>query len=92
MKTSQYLCINKKEIKQQSKKITIMKATKRFIASEIVVYRLSNSTKQVSFDTLEECIEHVKSQKAKHPRSKKFDGVVIDTKTNERINVYYLYC
>ena len=31
-----------------------MKATKRFSTLELVTYRLSNSTKTVSFDTLDE--------------------------------------
>ncbi len=53
--------------------------TKRFTASEIVTYRISNSTKQVSFDTLEEAQNHVEKERIAHPRSKKFNAYVIDT-------------
>jgi hypothetical protein len=63
-----------------------MKAAKRFTASEIVTYRLSNSTKAVSFDTIEEAIAHVKNQREMHPRSRKFDPIIIDTIENKRIN------
>lgn len=56
-----------------------MKATKRFTAIEIVTYRLSNSTKVVSFDTLEEAAAHVKKQRDLHPRSKKFNARIFDT-------------
>lgn len=57
-----------------------MKATtKRFTASEIVVYRMSNSTKVVSFDTLQEAVEHVTKQRELHPRSKKFNLCIKDT-------------
>lgn len=63
-----------------------MKAIKKFIASEIVEYRKSNSTKQVSFDTLEEAINHVKKERELHPRSKKFDPIIIEHGTGKRIN------
>ena len=56
-----------------------MKAIKRFTASEIVVYRLSSSTKVVSFDTLEEAIVHVTKERELHPRSKKFNPCIKDT-------------
>ena len=56
-----------------------MKATKRFTAIEIVTYRLSNSTKVVSFDTLEDAIAHVTKEKELHPRSKKFNPCIKDT-------------
>lgn len=56
-----------------------MKATKRFTASEIVTYRLSNYTKVVSFDTLEEAIAHVKKERELHPRSTKFNPCIKDT-------------
>ena len=56
-----------------------MKATKRFTAIEIVTYRLSNSTKVVSFDTLQEAINHVTKQLELHPRSKKFNPCIKDT-------------
>lgn len=67
-----------------------MKITKRFTTTEIVTYRLSNSTKVVSFDTLEEAIEHVKKEKGLHPRSKKFNPMVRDTQENKSINALYL--
>lgn len=54
-------------------------ATKRFTTSEIVTYRLSNSTKLVSFDTIEEAKAHVEKERELHPRSKKFNPRVIDT-------------
>lgn len=61
-----------------------MKAkTKRFTAIEIVTYRLSNSTKVVSFDTLEEAVEHVAKQRELHPRSKKFNPCIKDTIENK---------
>ena len=56
-----------------------MKTTKRFTASEIVTYRLSNTVKQVSFDTIEEAQAHVEKERELHPRSKKFNPTVIDT-------------
>lgn len=59
-----------------------MKTTKRFSASQIVEYRKSNTTKRVDFDTLEEAVEHVKKERELHPRSKKFDPVVIDNQIN----------
>lgn len=54
-------------------------ATKRFTTSEIVTYRLSNTVKKVSFDTIEEAQAHVKKERELHPRSKKFNAIVIDT-------------
>ena len=63
-----------------------MKATKRFTTSEIVTYRLSNATKQVSFDTLEEAVEHVKKERDLHPRSKKFNAQIIDTVEKKSYN------
>ena len=63
-----------------------MKATKRFTASEIVTYRLSNATKQVSFDTLEEADKHVKKERDLHPRSKKFNAQIIDTVEKKSYN------
>ena len=64
-----------------------MKATaKRFTASEIVVYRMSNSTKKVSFDTLQEAASHVKKQRDLHPRSKKFNAQILDTLENKTYN------
>lgn len=67
-----------------------MKATKRFTTTEIVTYRLSNSTKVVSFDTLEEAIEHVKKEKDLHPRSKKFNPMVRDTQEKKYYEALYL--
>jgi hypothetical protein len=59
-----------------------MKATnhsKRFRTTEISTYRLSNSTKLVSFDTIEEAKEHIENQRKLHPRSKKFSSRVTDS-------------
>lgn len=56
-----------------------MKTSKRFTASEIVTYRLSNSTRQISFDTIEEAQAHVEKERELHPRSKKFNRMVFDT-------------
>ena len=61
-----------------------MKNSKRFTASEIVTYRLSNSTKLVSFDTKKEAKKHIENERESHPRSKKFSDIVIDTKTGKR--------
>ena len=58
-------------------------STKRFTAIEIVTYRLSNSTKVVSFDTLDEAIAHVCNEKKLHPRSKKFNPCIKDTVENK---------
>jgi len=66
--------------------------TKRFTTTAIVTYGKSNSTKVVSFDTLDEAIAHVRNEKKSHQRSKKFNGMVKDTQTGENINAYYLYC
>jgi len=64
-----------------------MKATaKRFTCSEIVVYRMSNTTKIVSFDTIEEAAEHVKKQRDLHPRSKKFNAQISDTVDRKSYN------
>ena len=67
-----------------------MKATKRFTATEIVTYRLSNSTKVVSFDTLEEAVAHVKKERELHPRSKKFNPNIFDTVEKKTVNGLYL--
>lgn len=56
-----------------------MNTSKRFTASEIVIYRLSNRAKRVSFDTIEEAKAHVEKERELHPRSKKFDNMVFDT-------------
>lgn len=67
-----------------------MEATKRFTASEIVTYRLSNSTKGVSFDTLEEAVSHVKNEKNLHPRSKKFNPMIKDSVEKKYYNGLYI--
>ena len=56
-----------------------MKTQKRFTATEIVNYRLSNSTRLVSFDTIEEARAHVEKERVLHPRSKKFSPVIYDS-------------
>jgi len=58
--------------------------TKRFTTTEIKNYRLSNTTKLVSFDTLEEAKSHVEKERELHPRSKKFNPFVIDTENNRK--------
>lgn len=63
-----------------------MKTTKRFTASEIVTYRISNSVRQVSFDTIEEAISHVTKERDLHPRSKKFNAYIRDTQENKSIH------
>jgi len=58
-----------------------MKATnhsKRFRTSEISTYRLTNKTKLVSFDTIEEAKAHIEKERELHPRSKKFSSRVTD--------------
>ena len=65
-----------------------MKATnnsKRFTTTEIVTYRKSNSTRNVSFDTVEEVEAHIASERAAHPRSKKFNAYYFDTVERRRI-------
>jgi hypothetical protein len=56
-----------------------MKTNKRFTASEIVTYRLSNFIKLISFDTLEEAKTHIEKERELHPRSKKFNPAVFDS-------------
>ena len=56
-----------------------MKTKKRFTTSMIVKYRLSNSTKQVSFDNLEDAKDLVEAEKELHPRSKKLNRHVWDS-------------
>lgn len=56
-----------------------MKTQKRFTATEIVNYRLSNSRRLVSFDTIEEAMAHVEKERVLHPRSKKFSPVIYDS-------------
>ena len=58
-----------------------MKATttKRFTTTEIATYRKSNSTRKVSFDTVEEVKAHIARERQLHPRSKKFNPYYFDT-------------
>ena len=58
---------------------------KRFIATVIVTYSRSNTTRRVSFDTFDEAKAVVEEQRKKHPRSKKFNGYVFDSVENKRI-------
>ena len=60
-------------------------ADKRFQTTVIVTYRMSNTTKNVSFDTFEEAKAVVEEQRQKHPRSKKFNGYVFDSVEKKRI-------
>ena len=65
-----------------------MKTTKRFTATGIVTYRLSNSIKTVGFDTLKDALDHVLRERELHPRSKKFNPFIRDTKENKSIHFY----
>jgi hypothetical protein len=56
-----------------------MKASKRFQTTIIKVYRKSNTTTKVSFDTLQEAIDCVNNERELHPRSKKFNPCIFDT-------------
>lgn len=57
-----------------------MKANeKRFTTTAIKNYRLSSTTYKISFDTIEEAKNHVEEQRKLHPRSKKFNPIVLDT-------------
>lgn len=63
-----------------------MKATvKRFRTLELVTYRLSNSTKVVSFDTEKEAVEFAKKQRELHPRTKKLTNTVWDSEAKKTI-------
>jgi len=67
-----------------------MKTTKkRFSTLELVTYRMSNSTKVVSFDTIEEATEKALEQKRLHPRSKKISGCVTDNETKMSTRVAF---
>ena len=59
---------------------------KRFTTTGIKVYRLSNSTYQISFDTLEEAKSFIEKEKEEHPRSKKFNAYIFDTKDKRFIH------
>ncbi len=56
-------------------------AVKRFSTLELVTYRMSNSTRVVYFDTLNDATYFAVCQKNKHPRSKKLSGCVTDNET-----------
>ena len=60
---------------------------KRFSTTGIKTYRLSNSTYQISFDTLEEAKSFIEKEKEEHPRSKKFNPLIWDSK--ERKTIHY---
>lgn len=62
---------------------------KRFTTTGIKVYRLSNSTYQISFDTLEEAKSFIEKEREEHPRSKKFNPLIWDSK--ERKTIHYKY-
>ena len=67
-----------------------MKAkNKRFTTTGIKVYRLSNSTYQISFDTIEEAKSFIEKEKEEHPRSKKFNPYIWDSKERKSINYKY---
>ena len=55
-----------------------MKATKRFSTTKIVAYTQSNAIVTVSFDTLQEAIDHVIRENELHPRSKKVNNYITD--------------
>ena len=65
-------------------------ATLRFTTTEIVTYSKSNGTKNVSFATLDEAIKHVFNQDDLHPRSKKKNPMIQDTKTGKCDTAYHL--
>ena len=56
---------------------------KRFATAELVVYRKSNTTRTVYFDTLEEALTFAREQKKAHPRTKKLIGLVYDHLENK---------
>ena len=62
-----------------------MKTTKRFQTTTIKSYRLSSTTIQVSFDTLQEAIDCVNNERKLHPRSKKFNPMVWDNVEHKSI-------
>ena len=65
------------------------KKNKRFTTTGIKVYRLSNSTYQISFDTIEEAKSFIEKEKEEHPRSKKFNPLIWDSKERKTINYKY---
>ena len=62
---------------------------KRFSTTGIKTYRLSNTTYQISFDTIEEVKNFIEKEKEEHPRSKKFNPYIWDSK--ERRSTHYKY-
>jgi len=66
-----------------------MTTDKRFSTTGIKVYRLSNSTYQISFDTIEEAKSFIEKEKEEHPRSKKFNPYIWDSKERKSINYKY---
>lgn len=48
-----------------------------FTASKIVTYRMSNATVRVTFSSLKDAVAHVNSELKLHPRSKKFDRIIL---------------
>ena len=58
-------------------------AALRFRTLEVVSYRKSNTTREVSFNTLEEALAFARDQHAKHPRTSKLHGVVRDAVTGD---------
>lgn len=62
---------------------------KRFSTLELVEYRMSNSTRIVYFDTLEEATQFAFEQKRLHPRSKKITGYVFDSVEKKSIRVAF---
>lgn len=66
-----------------------MTTNKRFSTTGIKVYRLSNSTYQISFDTIEEAKSFIEKEKEEHPRSKKFNPLIWDSKERKTINYKY---
>ena len=73
-----------------------MKATKRFSTTKIVAYTQGNAIVTVSFDTLQEAIDHVIRENELHPRSKKVNNNITDKNQKKseliyaRENAYYL--
>ena len=62
---------------------------KRFTTTGIKTYRLSNATYQISFDTIEEAKSFIEKEKEEHPRSKKFNPYIWDSK--EKRSIHYKY-
>ena len=56
---------------------------KRYSTTELVVYSMSNTTRTVYFDTLEEAMDFARKQREAHPRTKKLNGAVYDHLDNK---------